>query len=103
MKAVNHARDIEKKPKFKNNLQITTKLTSHKLTILHEFTGYGIFFIVIGAGLFFAVMGSSFIDSLDEASVDPMSQNPEIILNDLEVETSHIEVEQISEMNNEVG
>jgi len=62
--SVRHAREIENQSCFKDKLQITNKLTSPKLTRLHEFAGYGIYVIVIGSGILFGLFGSSFIDSL---------------------------------------
>lgn len=57
LKAVKHAKSIENQEVFRGKLEITTKLTSHRLTMIHKFAGYGIYLIIIGSGIFFAIMG----------------------------------------------
>jgi len=52
--SVRHGKDIEALPKYKGKLQITTKLTSRKLTILHTSCAVIVYCGVIILGLILA-------------------------------------------------
>lgn len=74
VKAVRHAREIEASDHFKGKLQITTKLTSHKLTTLHRYAGYAIYIAIMVTGIIFAYIGLS-LDVQDESIIEPITQN----------------------------
>jgi uncharacterized membrane-anchored protein YitT (DUF2179 family) len=52
--SVRHAKEIEALPKYKDKLQITTKLTSRKLTILHTVCAIIVYCGVIAMGFVLA-------------------------------------------------
>jgi len=54
--SVEHAKEIEAMPKYLGKLRITTKLTSHKLTILHWACAIVVYLGVIILGLFLAYL-----------------------------------------------
>lgn len=74
IKAVNHAREIEASDHFKGKLQITTKLTSHKLTVIHRYAGFAIYVAIMITGISFAIIGLS-LDVQDESIIEPITQN----------------------------
>ena len=54
--SVGHAKEIEAMPKYKGKLQITTKLTSHKLTLLHWACAIAVYLGVIALGFIVAYL-----------------------------------------------
>jgi hypothetical protein len=58
LKAVKHASKIEEEEPFKGKLEITHKLTSRGLSVLHSLGGYGTYFVIFLAGFYFAFIGS---------------------------------------------
>jgi hypothetical protein len=54
--AVNHARSIEQQEKFQGRLQITTKLTSPTLTMIHRLVAMVIYITLFIAALILAYM-----------------------------------------------
>lgn len=58
--SVEHAKQIESIPKYKDKLQITTKLTSPKLTLLHWICAMTVYLGVI----FFGFVLAYFVNSV---------------------------------------